>query len=118
MATSNPSQTVIFRQLSDVAPSLSILLQSYPAKLHFDVISGDALNGYGHSVGFVALAQVQLERCKLCGETQFTAPVFNCRGHRVEQVWFTLADSQGFDLENALEKLEPQIDAWLKEKRR
>ena len=117
MATSNPSHTVIFKQLAEVAPSVGIFLETYSARLHADIVSGDALNGYGHSVTIKVAAQVLLERCKLCGETQFTAPVLNCSGHRVEVIYHTLAEAQASSFESATTKLEPQIAAWLKERR-
>ena len=116
MDTSRPNCSLVFTQLSSIAPSVSKLLQTYTAKLHADIISGDALNTYGNSISLKVSAQVLLERCKLCGETQFTAPVSSCTGHRVENVWFVLAEAEAGDFDRALIKLEPQVAAWLQER--
>ena len=111
--TTSQSQLLVFEDLESVAPSVSKLLQAYTAKLNFDLVSGDALNTYGHSFSLKGRVEVLFEQCRLCGETQFTAPVPSCTGHRVERVWRILAESEASGLSGILRKLEPQVKAWM-----
>lgn len=64
-------------------------------------------------VVFQVQIDVLTDTCRRCGETQFTAPVFECKGHTFEKSWQMIADGEGKDVQAALLKAEPRTRKWL-----
>jgi len=91
---SESNRELFFTQLSDVAPAVSKLLKTYPSRLRAHITTGDAINTYGISIVFQIFVEVLMDRCKNCGETQFTAPNDACRYHKFNKEWREVASGE------------------------
>ena len=92
---SESSRELFFTQLSDVAPAISKLLKAYPSRIRAHVSTGDAMNTYGVSIVYQVFVDVLTDKCKGCGETQFTAPNFgDCPNHRFVTEWVEVASGE------------------------
>jgi hypothetical protein len=111
---SESSRELFFTQLSDVAPAVSKLLKTYPSRIRANVTTGDAINTYGVSIVFQVFVEVLMDRCKNCGETQFTAPVDDCRYHRFRKEWREVASGEAEDgTQGALIRADKHAASWL-----
>ena len=115
---SESSRELFFAQLSDVAPAISKLLKTYPSRIRANVVTGDALNTYGISIIFQVFIDVLMERCKNCGETQFTSPnVQDCRYHRFRKEWREVASGEAKEgTEAALMRADKHAAKWLEKR--
>lgn len=115
---SQSSRELFFTQLSDVAPAISKLLKTYTSRIRANVTTGDALNTYGVSIVFQVFIEVLMDRCKGCGETQFSAPNFgDCRNHRFAKVWQEIASGEAKEgSEGALKRADAHVIKWLKQR--
>lgn len=96
--------------LSQKAPFLAEFLRTWHSRLRVDLISSDALNGYGSRL----LYQVRLERlarrCRNCRRTEYDDLPLDCRWHdRAETEWELMTDAEGLGLEEAIAKIERAI---------
>lgn len=106
------NHTTIMAQLASTAPNIHELLRTRPARIRASVASGDVVNGYGFSLSMTLTVEVLTEKCDHCGETQFTAPVFDCRRHRFTRDWQHIADTSAPSLVEALTALDAAVYAW------
>lgn len=106
------NHTTIMAQLASTAPNVHELLRTRPARIRASVTSGDVINGYGFSLSMTLTVEVLTERCDNCGETQFTAPVFDCRRHRFSREWQHIADVSAPSLVEALAALNVAVYEW------
>lgn len=106
------SNLTTLAQISIIAPNLAELLRSRASRLKATVTSGDAINGYGFTLVMVLRVEVLTDRCQHCGETQFSAPVFDCRQHRFIREWQQIADTAAPSLADALIVLDEKIEQW------
>lgn len=112
---SNSGRELFFIQLSDVAPAISKLLKTYTSRIRAHVSVGDALNNYGVSIKFQVFIEVLTDRCKGCGETQFTPPnCGECRNHSFVKVWDEIASGDAKEgSEVALRRADKYVAQWL-----
>lgn len=115
---SKSSREFFFLQLFDVAPAINQLLKTYPSRIRGHVTTGDAINGYGVSVIFQVFIDVLMDRCKGCGETQFSAPNSgDCRNHRFIKVWQEIASGEAKEgTQEALNRADKRVVEWLKKR--
>ncbi len=114
---SESSRNFLFLQLSDLAPAISKLLKTYPSRLRAHVSTGDVINTYGISIVYQVFVDVLTDRCKGCGETQFTAPNFgDCPNHRFATDWAEVASGEGEGTEAALERADVRATEWLEKR--
>jgi hypothetical protein len=114
IAMSESSRELFFLQLFDVAPAINQLFKTYPSRIRAHVSTGDAINTYGVSIVFQVFIDVLMDRCKSCGETQFSAPNFDyCRGHRFKTEWQEIASGEGVGTQEALNRADKHVAEWL-----
>lgn len=118
MAEKSITQFSFLEQVAALAPTVFNLINSKHARITAAVTSHDAVNGYGRGFTFYLKLELYLEQCQLCGETQFSRPVLECYGHRVERRYMQIADAEGRTLERALVKLEMALDKGNQQKER
>lgn len=104
--------TTITNFLASNTPHLADLLKAQPARFKSSLTSGDAINGYGYSLVLSLTVEVLMHTCILCGETQFTPPHFDCRGHRFQWEWRPIADVTATSLPHALTRLDERVGQW------
>lgn len=115
---SESSRDLFFLQLSDIAPAVSKLLKTYPSRIRAHVSTGDAVNTYGFSVVFQVFIDVSMQRCKGCGETQFSPPnCGDCRNHRFAQEWQEIASGEAESTQEALLRADGHVAEWLMARR-
>jgi hypothetical protein len=109
------NRELFFLQLSDVAPAVNKLLKTYPARVRGHVTTGDAINTYGVSTVFQVFIDVLTDKCKGCGETQFTPPNSgDCRNHRFVTDWMEVASGESAEgTAAALERADVRATEWL-----
>lgn len=105
-------------QLFEVAPAIATLLKSYTARIRASVSSHDGVNGYGWGLTFHVFIEVHGERCKNCFEDSYSPPRFDCRWHRFERLWISVADGEGKDLAAALARLDDPVNLWMQKAER
>jgi hypothetical protein len=111
---SESSREFFFLQLFSAAPAIDQLLKTYPSRIRGQITTGDAVNGYGVSVAFQVFIDVLMDRCRSCGETQFSAPNFDyCRGHRFKTEWREIASGEGVGTQEALNRADKHVAEWL-----
>ena len=112
---SESNREVLFVQLSDAAPAINKLLKTYPSRIRAHITTGDAINTYGDSIIFQIFVEVLMDRCKNCGETQFTAPNDHCRYHKFNKEWREVASGESKDgTQAALKRADKRATEWLK----
>ena len=106
---------IFFAQLSEVAPAVAILLETYTSRVRVHVSTGDALDSYGVSIVFQVFIDVLTHRCKGCGETQFTPPNFgDCPNHRFTTEWIEIASGEaGEGTRDALLRANRRVAEWV-----
>jgi hypothetical protein len=106
---------IFFAQLTEVAPAVAILLETYASRVRVHVSTGDALDSYGVSIVFQVFIDVLTHRCKGCGETQFTPPNFgDCRNHRFTTEWIEIASGEAKEgTRDALLRANRQVAEWI-----
>ena len=106
---------IFFAQLSEVAPAVAILLETYTSRVRVHVSTGDALDSYGVSIVFQVFIDVLTHRCKGCGETQFTPPNFgDCPNHRFTTEWIEIASGEaGEGTRDALLRANSHVAEWI-----
>jgi hypothetical protein len=111
------SRELFFTQLSDVAPAISKCLKTYPSRIRAHVSTGDVINTYGVSIIYQVFIDVLTDRCKGCGETQFTPPNFgDCPNHRFITEWREVASGEGEGTEAAIILADGHVEGWLKKR--
>jgi len=102
-------------QLSEVAPAVAILLETYASRVRVHVSTGDALDSYGVSIVFQAFIDVMTHRCNSCGETQFTPPNFgDCPNHRFTKGWIEIASGEAKEgTRDALLRANRRVAEWI-----
>lgn len=105
-ANSNPIESALFAQVQQIAPSIYNLLTSRTARLRASLTSHDVTGGYGIGFTYTLWLDLMIEQCRMCGETPWSQPVLDCRGHRMETRFMQIADAEGPTLEKAMKKLE------------
>src|SRR5262245_1827773 len=96
-------------QLSEIAPKLASLLKIHKLRLQFSITSHDVVNGYGATLTYHAFLECYVERCRYCGESQFSKPVLDCKYHRFARRWEVIADAEGLDLEETMRIIDSKI---------
>jgi hypothetical protein len=118
MAATQYRPEIFFVQLSDVAPVITTLLKTYTSRIRAHVSTGDVINTYGVSIIYQVFIEVLTDRCKGCGETQFTAPNFgDCRNHRFAQEWQEIASGEAESTQEALLRADGHVAEWLAARR-
>jgi hypothetical protein len=116
-AVAKNSRELFFTQLSDISPAVSKILKTYPSRIRAHVTTGDAINTYGISIVFQVFVEVLMDRCKNCGETQFTAPNDACRYHKFIKEWREVASGEAKEgTERALMRADNRATEWLKKR--
>ncbi len=111
---SESSRELFFLQLSDVAPAIDKLLKTYPSRIQAHISTGDVINTYGVSIVFQIFVEVLMDRCKNCGETQFTPPNGTCRYHRFKKEWREIASGEAKEgSQDALSRADVGVGKWL-----
>jgi hypothetical protein len=118
IAMSESSRELFFLQLSDVAPATNQLLKTYPSRINGNVTVGDVINTYGVSIIFQVSIEVLTDRCKNCGETQFTPPnAGDCRYHRFKKEWREIASGEAKEgTQEALGRADVRVAKWLRKR--
>src|SRR5262245_38945205 len=116
MAEPNTNPQVFFTQLSDIAPSLALLLRTYKSRISASISTHDVINGYGVTFIFQVKVDVLTDTCRRCGETQFSAPMPECKQHKFESAWQWIADGEGKDTTEALARADVHAAKWLKKR--
>jgi hypothetical protein len=118
MAAAQYRPEIFFVQLSDVAPAIATLLKTYTSRIRAHVSTGDVVNTYGISIVFQVFIEVLTDRCKGCGETQFSAPNFgDCRNHRFTKEWQEIASGEAKEgTEAALSRADKRVAEWLRQR--
>src|SRR5262245_10322000 len=113
--TAEQKPGIFFTQLSEVAPAVAILLESYASRVRVHVSTGDALDSYGVSIVFQVFIDVLTHRCKGCGETEFTPPNFgDCPNHRFTTEWIEIASGEaGEGTRDALLRANSHVVEWI-----
>jgi len=110
MPTDSLSHDLFLRQIQQVAPTVFNLLNSQVARITPAITSGDVVNGYGKRFVYHLKLEVLIKQCRNCGETQFSAPRFDCKFHnRADSRFMQIADAEAPTLEKALAKLEAAL---------
>jgi hypothetical protein len=106
---------IFVAQLSEVAPAVAILLETYASRVRVYVSTGDALDSYGVSIVFQVFIDVLTHRCKGCGETQFTPPNFgDCPNHRFTKEWIEIASGEAKEgTRDALLRANRRVAEWI-----
>lgn len=113
MAAQTNNTDVFFLQLPQIAPAIAEFLKTYPSTLKASITSGDVTGSYGVRMTIVIAAEVLIEQCPSCAETQFDAPTFDCRWHRFEKRWMQIADAEGSTTEKAMRNLDRVVALWM-----
>lgn len=113
---SESSRELFFTQLSDIAPAISRLLKTYPSRIRAHVSTGDVINTYGISIIFQVFIEVLTDRCKGCGETQFSPPnCGDCPNHRFVKEWREIASGETpTGTQEALRRADKLTAEWLR----
>jgi hypothetical protein len=106
---------IFVAQLSEVAPAIATLLETYASRVRVHVSTGDALDSYGVSIVFQVFIDVLTHRCKGCGETQFTPPNFgDCPNHRFTKEWIEIASGEAREgTRDALLRANHHVTEWI-----
>jgi hypothetical protein len=118
MAKKSNTPSPLIQQVSRFAPTVSELIHSKHARLTSAITSHDVVNGYGFAFTFHLRLELFIEQCNQCGETQFSAPILDCDGHKMERRYMQIADAEGSSLEKALVKLEAALDMGNRQRER
>jgi hypothetical protein len=110
---------IFVAQLSEVAPEVAVLLETYASRVRVYVTTGDALDSYGVSIVFQVFIDVLTHRCKGCGETQFTPPNFgDCPNHRFTNEWVEIASGEAKEgTRDALLRANRRVAEWIAARR-
>jgi hypothetical protein len=106
---------IFVAQLSEVAPAVAMLLETYTSRVRVYVSTGDALDSYGVSIIFQVFIDVLTHRCKGCGETQFSPPNFgDCPNHRFTKDWIEIASGEAKEgTRDALLRANRHVAEWI-----
>lgn len=109
MAENSITQHSFLEQVASLAPTIHYLLNTKTARITAAVASHDVTGGYGRGFTFHLKLELLVEQCLMCFETQWSAPSFDCRWHRLEKRFMQIADAEAVTLEKALAKIEAAI---------
>ena len=103
-----PESNSFLEQVQELAPAISDLLNTKHARITAAVTSHDVTGGYGRGFTFHLKLELLIQQCRSCGETQFSAPRFDCPWHtrNMEARFMQIADAEAPTLEKALVKIE------------
>lgn len=105
-AKTKPTESILFAQVRELAPSIHGLLNSRTARLRASLTSHDVTGGYGVGFTYVLFLDLLIEQCRTCGETQLSEPILECKYHRFDTRFMQIADAEAPTLEKALRKLD------------